>query len=130
MYPPKVGPMAGAKHVQKVRSYLESAPGDDVQVVGTDRAPVPTDGFYVSPAVLAGVGQESRRREPHRIEPQPHSRELHRINGRRIFRFMSSLPVRPESTTGKIVRALLLRAVGAVVSFIPCGVCAGTSDTS
>jgi len=34
--------------------------GDEVQVMGTDRAPVPASGFYISPAVLAGVGQDSR----------------------------------------------------------------------
>jgi len=28
--------------------------------MGTDRAPVPASGFYISPAVLAGVGQDSR----------------------------------------------------------------------
>ncbi|MGP0052297.1 MAG: aldehyde dehydrogenase family protein, partial [Solirubrobacteraceae bacterium] len=55
-----VGPMAGARHVEKVRSYLDGAPGDDVTVMGTDRGPVPAGGFYVSPAVLTGVAQESR----------------------------------------------------------------------
>jgi len=55
-----VGPMVGAKHVEKVRSSLNSAYGDDIQVLGNDRAPVPADGFYVWPAVLAGVGQDSR----------------------------------------------------------------------
>jgi delta 1-pyrroline-5-carboxylate dehydrogenase len=52
--------MANARHVEKVRSYLDGAPGDDVTVMGTDRGPVPAVGFYVSPAVLTGVAQDSR----------------------------------------------------------------------
>jgi acyl-CoA reductase-like NAD-dependent aldehyde dehydrogenase len=52
-----VGPMAGAKHLAKVRSFLDRAASDglDAFAGGT----VPDAGFFAAPTVLAGVEQSS-----------------------------------------------------------------------
>lgn len=52
-----VGPMAGPRHLAKVRSYLEQAEGAPVQVVS---GPEPDGaGFFVPPAVITDVDQDS-----------------------------------------------------------------------
>lgn len=52
-----VGPMAGPRHLAKVRSYLDRADGAPVQVVS---APTPdSGGFFVPPTVITGVRQDS-----------------------------------------------------------------------
>jgi acyl-CoA reductase-like NAD-dependent aldehyde dehydrogenase len=52
-----VGPMAGPKHLAKVRSYIDRAAAEGVRVLGD--VAVPGDGFFVGPTVLAGVAQDS-----------------------------------------------------------------------
>jgi acyl-CoA reductase-like NAD-dependent aldehyde dehydrogenase len=53
-----VGPMAGPRHLAKVRSYLTMAAGNGVQILG-DADRTGSAGFFASPAVLAGVEQGS-----------------------------------------------------------------------
>jgi acyl-CoA reductase-like NAD-dependent aldehyde dehydrogenase len=52
-----VGPMAGPRHLGKVRSYLDRAAASGVRVLGDAR--MPENGFYVGPTVLDGVDQDS-----------------------------------------------------------------------
>jgi acyl-CoA reductase-like NAD-dependent aldehyde dehydrogenase len=52
-----VGPMAGPNHLAKVVSYLELAASSDARVVGGQRPAGP--GFFVGPAVLSHVAQDS-----------------------------------------------------------------------
>jgi acyl-CoA reductase-like NAD-dependent aldehyde dehydrogenase len=55
-----VGPMAGPAHLAKVRSFLDAAgSAAGVRVLGGG-APASTDGYYVTPTVLADVDQQSR----------------------------------------------------------------------
>ncbi|KAB2348413.1 aldehyde dehydrogenase family protein [Actinomadura rudentiformis] len=54
-----VGPMAGPKHLAKVRSYLDRAQAEGVRVLGGGTVPAGSGGFFVAPAVLAGVEQSS-----------------------------------------------------------------------
>jgi acyl-CoA reductase-like NAD-dependent aldehyde dehydrogenase len=52
-----VGPMAGPKHLAKVRSYLDRAEHDDVHaIIGATST---SDGYYIAPTVLADVEQVS-----------------------------------------------------------------------
>jgi acyl-CoA reductase-like NAD-dependent aldehyde dehydrogenase len=53
-----VGPMAGPRHLAKVRSYLDRAAEDDTVRVLGDGA-VGSRGFFVAPTVLADVAQDS-----------------------------------------------------------------------
>ena len=53
-----IGPMAGAAHLAKVRSYLDQAAAAGVRLHDGGDPPGP-DGFYASPALLADVEQSS-----------------------------------------------------------------------
>jgi acyl-CoA reductase-like NAD-dependent aldehyde dehydrogenase len=53
-----VGPLAGPRHLAKVRSYVTLAADSGARILGgADRTG--TDGYFVSPTVLAGVDQVS-----------------------------------------------------------------------
>jgi acyl-CoA reductase-like NAD-dependent aldehyde dehydrogenase len=56
-----IGPMAGPRHLSKIRDYLDRARKDGVTVHGdTEPAAAPlSGGFWASPAVLADVAQDS-----------------------------------------------------------------------
>ncbi|MEH1127428.1 aldehyde dehydrogenase family protein [Micromonospora sp. CPCC 206061] len=55
-----VGPMAGQRHLDKVRGYVELAASEGATVVaGGDRIDT-LDGFYFAPTVIADVDQGSR----------------------------------------------------------------------
>ncbi|WP_433463521.1 aldehyde dehydrogenase family protein [Spirillospora sp. CA-128828] len=55
-----VGPMAGPRHLAKVRSYLDRAASDgSVRVLGGGNTPADSGGFYLAPTVLDGVTQYS-----------------------------------------------------------------------
>ncbi|MGP4112787.1 aldehyde dehydrogenase family protein [Streptomyces sp. 4N509B] len=59
-----VGPMAGPRHLRKVRDVLERAAKDGVTVLGDAEPAVAggdagRGGFWISPSVLTGVEQES-----------------------------------------------------------------------
>ncbi|WP_326731719.1 aldehyde dehydrogenase family protein [Streptomyces phaeochromogenes] len=54
-----VGPMAGSRHRDKVRSFLSRAQADGLRILGGTSAPEGSSGFYVSPTVLADVEQSS-----------------------------------------------------------------------
>jgi acyl-CoA reductase-like NAD-dependent aldehyde dehydrogenase len=54
-----VGPLAGPRHLAKVRSFLDTAEDDGLRVI-RGHVPSPSDGFFVAPTVLVGAGQESR----------------------------------------------------------------------
>lgn len=53
-----VGPMAGPKHLAKVRSFLDRA-GADGKVQVLSGGALPPGGFFVAPTVLAGADQSS-----------------------------------------------------------------------
>jgi acyl-CoA reductase-like NAD-dependent aldehyde dehydrogenase len=54
-----IGPMAGPKHLEKVRAFLDSAAREGVQIAGDGGSSAPQRGLYVTPVVLAGVAQDS-----------------------------------------------------------------------
>jgi acyl-CoA reductase-like NAD-dependent aldehyde dehydrogenase len=54
-----VGPMTGPRHLAKVRSFLDRAYDDEVQILGDKRALPGDGGFWAAPAVLADVAQDS-----------------------------------------------------------------------
>lgn len=54
-----IGPMAGPKHIAKVKEFLDAAEHDGIQVIGHG-GETPGGGLYVRPAALAGVSQDSR----------------------------------------------------------------------
>jgi acyl-CoA reductase-like NAD-dependent aldehyde dehydrogenase len=53
-----VGPMAGARHRDKVASFLDGAASDGVETVGR-RERVPDAGFFLAPVALVGARQDS-----------------------------------------------------------------------
>jgi acyl-CoA reductase-like NAD-dependent aldehyde dehydrogenase len=53
-----IGPMAGPKHLAKVRSFIDRATADGTRILGGGD-PSTSDGFFVSPTVLADVAQDS-----------------------------------------------------------------------
>jgi acyl-CoA reductase-like NAD-dependent aldehyde dehydrogenase len=54
-----VGPMTGARHLEKVKSYLEKAERGGATVLGGGPVSAPGGGFWVAPTVLADVDQGS-----------------------------------------------------------------------
>lgn len=52
-----IGPMAGPGHFAKVRSYLDRAAGEGVRMA--DGGPASSDGYFITPALLADVDQGS-----------------------------------------------------------------------
>jgi acyl-CoA reductase-like NAD-dependent aldehyde dehydrogenase len=54
-----IGPMAGPRHLSKVRDCLDRARKDGVTVHGDAEPAGAPGGFFVSPSVLAGVAQDS-----------------------------------------------------------------------
>jgi acyl-CoA reductase-like NAD-dependent aldehyde dehydrogenase len=55
-----VGPMAGPRHLEKVRWYLDHARDGAARVLGGSNAPTGSAGFWAAPTVLADVAQDSR----------------------------------------------------------------------
>jgi acyl-CoA reductase-like NAD-dependent aldehyde dehydrogenase len=51
--------MTGPRHLAKVRSFLDRAYDDEVQILGDKRALPGDGGFWAAPAVLADVAQDS-----------------------------------------------------------------------
>lgn len=56
-----VGPMAGPRHLDKVRDHLDQAARDGLTVLGDgDVSDLPAGGWWIRPAVLPDVSQDSR----------------------------------------------------------------------
>jgi acyl-CoA reductase-like NAD-dependent aldehyde dehydrogenase len=53
-----VGPMAGARHLAKVTSFVNAATKDTLRILGT-RDALPEGGFFTAPLAIAGAAQDS-----------------------------------------------------------------------
>lgn len=54
-----IGPMAGARHLAKVRSFLDRARDSGITVLGGEDPAITPGGFWAAPTVLTGVSQDS-----------------------------------------------------------------------